>query len=764
MELNWIILVTFILQIGCDGIVGSDARLDHCGICSGDSSTCQIISGIFTRRYLSYGYNLISRIPAGACNINITEMGRSRNYLALKLTNGNYIFNGNYRLSRNSIFTEAGTTFKYNRNKRQEGCPGQCIQAKGPTTKSIDLELLFYQVNTGIMYQFTVANNLTDYFMRNMVPNLRSDPRRQTSQKQVNGQSSSQKDVYMITNPNAVNKYKNIDMTVRDSQNNLNAQPAVQSIPSYGDSVPLSKTGSSESDTRPNKRKVYTYPEGYDVSKQAATGDYGQQTSGNNKISSAQDTFSYGNGNGYPAYSNGIPLGGTSNKNGIPLGGTGNINGVPLGGTVNSNGIPLGGTINKPPLLIANNVPDSKNYFWRISGFTECSHTCGGGVQETQIICLKKDTNVMVTNENCDSRLKPQSQVLKCNSNICSPNWESGNWSECSTSCGQGMQTRPVLCKQLIDSELHFEVPVSRCDRRTRPESARSCKTRACAEWESGEWGKCSVKCGRGKKIRYVYCKHVEGTNTTETTCEGRKPESSKSCDMGVCAVGWFYSKWSRRCSSSCGSGYVTRKVFCSAADGTPLPETKCSSSKPKEKRPCRNRIPCGGIWFDGPWSKCSVTCGKGVKKRDVICMKKLGETLITVVGEENCVLKAKPPISKPCKGLPPCKAEWFMTSWTKCSKSCDAGTKSRLIKCLDQELQPSSTCSVDLRPTTRHVCNTDSCDIPQLDEDPHCTDKLKNCRLVGQARLCKYPFYKETCCRSCMKHEHRTHRNRRRL
>jgi hypothetical protein len=63
------------------------------------------------------------------------------------------------------------------------------------------------------MYQFTVANNLTDYFMRNMVPNLRSDPRRQTSQKQVNGQSSSQKDVYMITNPNAVNKYKNIDMT-----------------------------------------------------------------------------------------------------------------------------------------------------------------------------------------------------------------------------------------------------------------------------------------------------------------------------------------------------------------------------------------------------------------------------------------------------------------------------------------------------------------------------------------------------------------------
>lgn len=252
-------------------------------------------------------------------------------------------------------------------------------------------------MNTGIMYQFTVANNLTDYFMRNMVPNLRSDPRRQTSQGQTNGQSNSHKDAYMITNPNVANKYKNSDKTVRQSRNQLNAQPAVQSRPSYRDAVPMSKTGSSESsDTRSNKRKVYTYPDGYDVSKQAATGDYGQQTSGNNKIPSAQDTFSYDNG--YPAYSNGIsagrtpnnngiPLGGTSNNNGIPVGGNRNINGVPLGGNVNSNGIPLGGTINKPPLLIANNIPDSKNYFWRISGFTECSRTCGGG--KTFYSCVK---------------------------------------------------------------------------------------------------------------------------------------------------------------------------------------------------------------------------------------------------------------------------------------------------------------------------------------------------------------------------------------
>ena len=63
---------------------------------------------------------------------------------------------------------------------------------------------------------------------------------------------------------------------------------------------------------------------------------------------------------------------------------------------------------------------------------------------------------------------------------------------------------------------------------------------------------------------------------------------------------------------------------------------------------------------------QCSATCGEGMKKRDVICMKKLDGGLITVVGDENCSLKPKPPTTKPCKDLPDCQSEWFMTSWSK--------------------------------------------------------------------------------------------------
>ena len=68
-------------RVGCDGVVGSTRTLDKCGVCGGDNSTCHIISGIYTRKGLTYGYNKVTHIPAGACNINITEMHPSTNHL-----------------------------------------------------------------------------------------------------------------------------------------------------------------------------------------------------------------------------------------------------------------------------------------------------------------------------------------------------------------------------------------------------------------------------------------------------------------------------------------------------------------------------------------------------------------------------------------------------------------------------------------------------------------------------------------------------------
>jgi hypothetical protein len=68
-------------HVGCDGVVGSAKLVDACGVCGGDNSTCRVVSGLFTRPQLPVGYNLIAQIPRGACNITISELKQSRNYL-----------------------------------------------------------------------------------------------------------------------------------------------------------------------------------------------------------------------------------------------------------------------------------------------------------------------------------------------------------------------------------------------------------------------------------------------------------------------------------------------------------------------------------------------------------------------------------------------------------------------------------------------------------------------------------------------------------
>ncbi|KAJ8304410.1 hypothetical protein KUTeg_017993 [Tegillarca granosa] len=693
----------FLITVGCDGIIGSGAVEDQCGICNGDGKTCRVIAGIFTRVYLPHGYNLITRIPAGACKINITEMARSRNYLALKVTNGSYAVNGHRHRSRHGDYSVAGTSFTYSRG-HGNGCPGSCLYTEGPTTQSVDIELLFYGRNRGIKYQFTIPANLTDYFMKHMVP--------KTSYSQYYNNQSARYRPTADTRTNQNARHLNIGKYPQYVPPRTNQQ--VQSL----------STTSNRHRSQSNRQNVqhgsqYYNSQYYRTNQRnrygqnsAAQGDYGirynsQQQSNNRIIGNRQSTLQNNNNvnNGRPYINDAID------------------------------------PIRSPPLS-AQASPDRVHFYWRISGFTECSLTCGGGVQMTKVICMKRNTNVIVTQENCDPRDKPSTQTLTCNTKPCPPSWTKGNWSDCSATCGEGMQTREVTCQQLV-SRVPINVPVYRCVSEDRPISSRSCKNIPCAEWKIGEWGKCSANCGQGEKTRKVVCQNVDNVTVLDDQCEGLKPENTRRCDMGSCAQGWFYSKWSTECSSSCGKGYYTRKVYCSAPDGTQLSENKCSASKPRDKKSCQNDQPC-------------ASCGTGIKRRDVICMKKLGKLLFAVVNEENCEGKPKPKSEQPCDQLPPCPAEWFMTSWTQCSVSCGTGTKTREIKCLDSELQPSTSCDQSKRPSRRHTCNTQDCEQPQLDDqDPRCRDKFKLCKIVVQARLCRLPYYSKLCCDSCTKHKH---------
>uniref|UniRef100_A0A7M4DZI5 ADAM metallopeptidase with thrombospondin type 1 motif 8 n=1 Tax=Crocodylus porosus TaxID=8502 RepID=A0A7M4DZI5_CROPO len=105
------------IKAGCDHVIGSSKKLDKCGVCGGNGSTCRKISGSLNRS--KYGYNDIVTIPAGATNIDIKQRSHrgvrhDGNYLALRTLDGHYLLNGEFAISamEQDILIK-GTILKY---------------------------------------------------------------------------------------------------------------------------------------------------------------------------------------------------------------------------------------------------------------------------------------------------------------------------------------------------------------------------------------------------------------------------------------------------------------------------------------------------------------------------------------------------------------------------------------------------------------------------------------------------------------------------
>ncbi|KPP75388.1 A disintegrin and metalloproteinase with thrombospondin motifs 8-like, partial [Scleropages formosus] len=90
------------IKAGCDLEIGSSAKLDKCGVCNGNGSSCRKITGSLNRAV--YGYSDIVTIPAGATNIDVKQRSHrgvkhDGHYLAIQGEDGTYILNGNFSVS-----------------------------------------------------------------------------------------------------------------------------------------------------------------------------------------------------------------------------------------------------------------------------------------------------------------------------------------------------------------------------------------------------------------------------------------------------------------------------------------------------------------------------------------------------------------------------------------------------------------------------------------------------------------------------------------
>ncbi|XP_078539094.1 A disintegrin and metalloproteinase with thrombospondin motifs 7 [Lissotriton helveticus] len=179
-----------------------------------------------------------------------------------------------------------------------------------------------------------------------------------------------------------------------------------------------------------------------------------------------------------------------------------------------------------------NEIPPP-DFSWRYGSWTKCTATCGTGVQRQIVLCVEKLLGI-VEERYCDSHTRPDDQQRTCSQEPCPARWWVGEWQTCSSTCGEsGLVRRAVLCTQSVGLDEQRALPAAECGHLPKPGSSVPCnrEIHCPSDWEAGNWSECSATCGSGLKLRQVYCKN----NTGAACNISEKPVSENACNLPQC-------------------------------------------------------------------------------------------------------------------------------------------------------------------------------------------------------------------------------------
>ncbi|KFO65564.1 ADAMTS-like 2, partial [Corvus brachyrhynchos] len=761
--------------IGCDGILFSTHTLDKCGVCQGDGSSCTHVTGSYRKGNSHLGYSLVTHIPAGARDIQIVERKKSADVLAVADEAGYYFFNGNYKVDSPKNFNIAGTVFKYRRPMDVYETGIEYIVAQGPTNQGLNI-MVWNQngKNPSITFEYTLlrkphSKNLQPiyytfseseseesrefdgdvplgFIQHNATYFGKISRERIDLENQVFGRQDTEEDLN-LSKEVGPGPFSPTLLSATHDPPHLGwqeyASSSSQAWPCPG------AAGEAEQDT--GSSTVGPAGTAWVCCLSSCRSSTGSHSLGSNIQSSAGAAQS----RHPPAF---IPV--CSRATGamsLPLyleikteikcrNGSQGLWMLICGVCLRLSGLFLyyGNCFGKrgsPDL----SVSAADMYRWKLSSHEPCSSTCTTGVMSTYAMCVRYD-GIEVDDTYCDAMTRPEPIHEFCAGRECQPRWETSSWSECSRTCGEGYQFRIVRCWKMISPGFDSSVYSDLCESAdiARPDERKVCKNPACGpQWEMSEWSECSARCGeRSVVTRDIRC------SEEEKLCDASaRPLAAKKCTGRLaprCLPTAECPLW-LQCSGGCGQGRMIRHVYCKTSDGRVVPESQCNlDTKPLAIHPCGDKN-CPSHWLAQDWERCNTTCGRGVKKRIVLCLEIVNGKIKTR-NAADCDVAKKPVEESTCFERPCFK--WYTTPWSECTKTCGIGVRMRDVKCY-QGKDIVRGCDPLVKPVGKQTCDLQPC--PTEPPDDSCQDQAgTNCALAIKVNLCSHWYYSKACCRSC--------------
>nr|XP_015195659.1 PREDICTED: A disintegrin and metalloproteinase with thrombospondin motifs 3 isoform X2 [Lepisosteus oculatus] len=232
-----------------------------------------------------------------------------------------------------------------------------------------------------------------------------------------------------------------------------------------------------------------------------------------------------------------------------------------------------------------NDVIQEDAYEWALKSWSQCSQPCAGGFQYTKYGCRKKGESKMVHRNHCEASKKPKPIRRMCNLQDCTqPQWKAEEWEHCTKTCGNsGYHIRTVRCIQPLHDGNNRSVHSKYCAAE-KPESRKPCNRVPCpGQWKTGSWSECSVTCGGGVEQRPVTCRvgdQCDGEKPETTRpcklapCNGEPCTGDKSifCQMEVLARYCSIPGYNKLCCETCSkrSGTLVPSLLSEATDTDP--------------------------------------------------------------------------------------------------------------------------------------------------------------------------------------------------